>query len=412
MQATKSPVAPSPVRPAVAVTKAIQAKFRQAMAEISARLIERNDEVALCLTGLIARENVLLVGPPGTAKSLLAKNVSELLDVGPGGYFEWQFSRFTEVDEIFGPYDLMALKTAGNYVRRTDAKLPVATVAFLDEYWNASSAVANSLHRLMNERTFDDGTGSRQVPLKFVVAASNIFPSAATGHENCEAAFDRFLLRREVQQVRSKPGRQRLLQDDTLRNPAPLTNKISLVEIEQAQKESASLPVAPETWVAIEKILEAVENEAGQLIMDRRIQKCVNACRAFAYLSGASEVLPEHLEILAHCLWVDPKMWRKVGEIVMRIANPMAVTIATLLSEADQVAATVDFGNRARLIATGNEAMVKMREIRTKIAAMRPPKGSNLPVNPRVLSAINMVDTMGKSLNERIVKSSWVEESI
>lgn len=301
-----------------------------------------------------------------TAKSLTAQMISRLLGQPRGAYFEIQLNRFTEVDELFGPYDLLRLKTTGEYVRRTSEKLPEATVAFLDEYWNASSAVANSLHRLMNERTFDAGNGSKPAPLKFVVAASNIWPSPATGHENCEAAFDRFLLRRQVQPVRSGPGRDRLLWDATLRAPIQLSVTLSLEELDQAQAESKTMPWSDAARQVIGQILETVKVEAMQLPSDRRLFKAPAVVQAYAYCCGAQEVLPEHLEILQHVLWTSPENAQKVAMIVLKLANPAAQAVLSLLGEADQIIASVDW-NPARLRQSVADSRAKLQEIYRKL---------------------------------------------
>ena len=182
-------------------------KIALARRELSAALIERDDEIDLALTALLAGEHLLLVGPPGCGKSLL---LDSLLAWAGGARFAILFTKFTTPEEVVGPVSLSALK-ADKYVRVTAGKLPEAEFAFLDEIFKASSAILNTLLKVLNERTFDAGDRVvRAVPLKLCVAASNEWPSPDTGKE-LAALFDRFVLRRAVAPIRSRAGRERLL---------------------------------------------------------------------------------------------------------------------------------------------------------------------------------------------------------
>src|SRR5215213_3644616 len=144
-------------------TSTLRDTFALARKELSSALIERDDEIDLVLTALLADEHVLLVGPPGCGKSLL---LDSLLAWTGGSKFSILFTKYTTPEEDVGPVSLVALK-ADKYVRVTAGKLPEAEYAFLDEVYKASSAILNVMLRLLNERTFDAGDGAvRKVPLK------------------------------------------------------------------------------------------------------------------------------------------------------------------------------------------------------------------------------------------------------
>src|SRR3954466_16213511 len=148
----------------------LQEKFAATRGELSAALIERDEEIDLVLTALVAQEHVLLVGQPGCAKSLL---LDSLLGWAGGTRFSILLTKFSVPEEVFGPVSLAGLKE-DRYRRVTTGRLPEAAFAFVDEVFKASSAILNTLLKLLNERVYDAGEGvARPVPLKLCVAASN-----------------------------------------------------------------------------------------------------------------------------------------------------------------------------------------------------------------------------------------------
>src|SRR3954454_7182318 len=156
----------------------VQEKFVQARRELSEALVERDQEVDVVLTALVCHEHPLLVGPPGTAKSLL---LDALLRWTSGTRFTALLTKFTTPDEVFGPVSLRGLKE-DQYRRVTAGRLPEAHLAFLDEVFKASSALLNTLLRVLNERLFDNGDGTPvRVPLLLCLAASNEWPDPQEG---------------------------------------------------------------------------------------------------------------------------------------------------------------------------------------------------------------------------------------
>eukprot|EP00879_Flechtneria_rotunda_P018946 GHRR01019889.1.p1 GENE.GHRR01019889.1~~GHRR01019889.1.p1 ORF type:complete len:377 (+),score=123.85 GHRR01019889.1:163-1293(+) len=156
-------------------------------------LLERETEVRLMLLASLCGEHLLLLGPPGTAKSELARRLSSL---AKGDYFERLLTRFSVPEELFGPLSMQGLEN-DQYVRKIDGYLPTAEVAFIDEIFKANSAILNALLTLLNERLFDNGSERFSVPLLCLVGASNELPES----EELDALYDRFLIRRTVSQV-------------------------------------------------------------------------------------------------------------------------------------------------------------------------------------------------------------------
>jgi MoxR-like ATPase len=340
----------------------LQEKFAATRRELSASLIERDDEVDLVLTALIAQEHPLLVGPPGCGKSLL---LDSLMGWMGGRRFTILLTKFSNPEELFGPISVAGLKE-DRYRRVTAGKLPEADGAFIDEIWKASSAILNTLLRLLNERVYDSGDSTPvRVPLKICVAASNEWPQPAEGGKELAALLDRFLLRKAVRPILSAAGRQRLLwhRDHTPR----LSTSITPAEIDRAHADAAALPWSEEAKEALEAVLRELARE-GIHTGDRRQFKAVGAAQAFAYLNGAGRVEPEHLEVLAHVLWDDPaEQPDKVAGVVARIANPTGMRVNGLLMEVEQILAATD----VKQLAQAATAAGKLQEIHKKLGGLK-----------------------------------------
>ena len=148
-------------------------KVREVGRALDERYLDKSELVRMLLVTLVAGEHMLIVGPPGTAKSALIRHLARLIDAR---YFEYLLTRFSEPNEIFGPIDIKAFRE-GTYVRRVEAMLPDADIVFLDEIFKSNSAILNSLLSILNERRFFTGSASIQVPLSSLYGATNEIPN-------------------------------------------------------------------------------------------------------------------------------------------------------------------------------------------------------------------------------------------
>jgi MoxR-like ATPase len=168
----------------------IKRKLKTIIAKMESGLIERSVEIRILLLAAVSGEHVLFIGPPGTAKSELARR---LANICKGTYFERLMSSFSVPEELFGPLSMRALEE-DHYVRQIKGYLPDCKIAFIDEIFKANSAILNTLVTILNERLYDNGNHRYRIPLLCLVGASN----ELLENEELEALYDRFLFRRKV----------------------------------------------------------------------------------------------------------------------------------------------------------------------------------------------------------------------
>lgn len=361
LEAPKTSKKPQPesapaAAPGVPASDRALAKIAAAKKEFAKSFVERDAELNLTLVAMVAGENILFVGPPGTAKSMLCDAIHEL--VGGEG-FSCLMNKFTAPEELFGPADLKALD-AGEYLRKVEGYLPTATTAFLDEIFKAGPGILNTTLKILNEGTFKNGRQTLKCPLKFTLAASNEYPGGDNASE-MTALFDRFVIRKTVRPVSSTKGRDRLLYDDLTRGPVtPLTAD----ELQAARDAARALPYTDEAKEVLKKVLRDLAN-AGVIIGDRRVRKAVGVARAAAWLEGAAEVGPEHLTVLQHVLWDEPlEQPKKATEIIMKAANPDGAVVAEKLLAAEAIMEKVKMTDTESLIKTSKELNAIIKDLK------------------------------------------------
>lgn len=345
--------------------------FRNLMNE---HLIERDEEVDAALTGLLCGENVLLVGDPGTAKSLLSAMICQWID---GKKFEVLISKFTTPEETIGPVSVKGLRD-DEYRRILTGRLADVDVAFIDELFKASSAILNSMLQILNERRLTNGLQVVDCPLKLVIGASNEWPDEA---EELGALFDRFLIRRTVKTIQTARGRSKLLWSEVDADRAVSDNEpeaieflgngfnpvpVSAADVATMQKEAMALPFTKESREAFESIIVDLKKN-GISPGDRRLRKSVGACRAFAYLNGEDRVTSESLAILSDTLWDDPhEQPTKVQEVVLSVASPEKMVVNGLIMESREVESKIDRGD----IGSISEGIKKMQDTAKRLKGM------------------------------------------
>lgn len=301
-------------------------KIKQLQTELESVVVERTEEIEALLVALIARVHVLLLGPPGTAKSMLAQLLCEAIQGGE--YFQWLLTKFSTPEELFGPISLKGLEN-DSYRRITTGKLPQAHVAFLDEIFKANSAILNALLTLINERKFHNNSTSEDVPLLSCIGASNELPES----EELNALYDRFILRFWVKPLQEEQAFTDLI---TGAMNAKVTVSLTLDEVQQLHEKCNKIELSDEQVKTIRKIYEELKAK-GITASDRRWKTAVGVLKAYALLRGKTEITGDEIEVLTHMLWQNPEDKRTIMSVVAPHANPLNLKAIEYLDFAKEI---------------------------------------------------------------------------
>lgn len=283
-------------------------RIRTLLQHMGDNLFEKERILALTLLSSVAGESIFLLGPPGVAKSMIARRLK--LAFRDAKAFEYLMGKFSTPDEIFGPVSISKLKNDDKYERLTTHYLPGSQIVFLDEIWKASPPIQNALLTVLNEKIYRNGEQEVEVDIRGLIAASNELPAKGEG---LEALWDRFLLRMIVENIESEDAFEKLL---TLpfhlpkEDPVPEDLKISQNEYVQWQESLNDISIPGHLIHIIHEIRRSIRLRNSTeppddhwYISDRRWRKTSNLLKASAFLHDRSEVMLSDMLLLVDCLW-------------------------------------------------------------------------------------------------------------
>ena len=347
------------------------APFHQLRQDLASRFPERREVIDGALCAVLAGEHVLLLGPPGTAKSALVRAIAQAFG---GRYFERLLSKFSTPEELFGPISLKALEQ-DRYARVVTDKLPEADFAFVDEIFKSNSAILNSLLSLVNERIYHNDGAPLACPLISLFGASNELPEG----KELEALFDRFLLRYDVQYLLRPTNFRAIL---TAPEPTPSV-RIPLQDLRDAQIAVRAVTVTDATIDALIAIRDACKAD-GIEVSDRRWKKTLKTVQASAFLTGATATTPEDLLLLTDSLWREPKERAKVARLLGQLADPVSAKAAEILDAARDTAARVAgirSSDRRDYIGQAAQALEDLQAQRSKLDELARSAGTRAKQN-------------------------------
>jgi len=306
-------------------------KLQALRQELKGLFVERDEFVDGALAALLARQHVLLIGPPGSGKSTLVHALCERIT--GASYFHWLLTKFTTPEELFGPVSLQGLEQ-DRYYRVTDGKLPTAQIAFLDEIFKANSAILNALLSLINERVYYNDATPTSVPLDTLFGASNLLPES----RDLDCLFDRFLFRYQVDYIEESDGFRSMLEAPDAPDEVRGSAGLGLAELEQARADAARVALGEQVITWLTEIRSRIRAR-GLVVSDRRFRLCLGGLRAHAYLAGRSRVEARDLRLLGHMLWSVPEERGPIEEIITAVVAPKLHAALQIMHQADDVVA-------------------------------------------------------------------------
>jgi MoxR-like ATPase len=284
-------------------------KIRRFLEELQAPFVGREEEALVIALALVTGEHAVLIGEPGTAKSALVRRAAQLVQAR---FFKYLLTKFTEPSELFGPLDITALKQ-GIYRRVTRGKLPEAELAFLDEIFNANSAVLNALLSILQERVLYDGYTEIHVPLWSMIGASNRVPE----EPELEALYDRLLFRHYVRPVREELWSELLdaawaIEQEGVEEVEPV---MTMDDLKEYNKLLYTVDLSPIKSQLIRLFMVLKERRIH--LTDRRKGKSLKAIAAHALLNGRLKAVEDDLMVLKYIAPRDLDDFEKVETILL-----------------------------------------------------------------------------------------------
>jgi MoxR-like ATPase len=277
------------------------------------RFVGRDEVIDLIALATTAGEHLFLHGPPGTAKSALIRQFALAVRCS---YFEYLLTRFSEPNEVFGPIDLVRLRE-GTVATVTTSMLPEGEFVFLDELFNANSAILNNLLTVLNERIYRRGAEIHQLPLLSLFAASNHLPE----DEALRALFDRFLLRCHVENLPRNAIPRLLAAGWELEGADPLKSSITAGDLRALGKEVYRV----ELGGIAEHYAEVVSKvrDLGVALTDRRVVKLLKLVAASAVLCGRTAARVSDFWVLRY-VWDREEQIAPLAALVAGVIEPHA----------------------------------------------------------------------------------------
>jgi len=364
--------------------------------ELKSKFKEREQVVDGLFIALIAMQNVLLLGPPGTGKSLLVRKFYETItpdamgDMAKGGFFQFLMGKFTLMDDIFGPVSFEGLKK--DKLRRvTSMRLPEASVFFADEIFKSSPAILQSLLMALEERMFVNGDGAEEMPLEITVGASNEYPD---DDEGLEALFDRFTVRFWVEYISDRDNMEALLVDGV----SDIENHLEDGDIEELREIAETIPLEG-VPVGLLLDVKAGIKDAGFTVSDRRWVKAKAILRASAVINGRKHITPEDFRALSNSLWDQHTDKDRMSKVIGLAADPFGYKALAISDLADAAVrslpdlALLEQKPAHELVADVTKVSGQLQDMRKKLNQLtKDALDAGVDAPPQVVEACKKVD--------------------
>ncbi|WP_394468250.1 AAA family ATPase [Kutzneria buriramensis] len=346
-------------------------RLRQIVEELTASFLERQEVVRTLLLAVLAGQHALVLGPPGTAKSQLARELTSRFT--GARYWEVLLSKFTDPKRIFGPVDVGALTRDGEYRQLFEGRATQCEIAFVDEIFKCSSASLNEMLAWLNERLYHPEAGGSplECPLVSAITASNELPA----DDELAAIYDRLLVRIEVGYLVDPTNFAALVRSAVQTPTKSEPTTVDLADLLHAVRVTVPAVQVPDGVINAICDLRRALRRAELITSDRRWKQAIRLLQASAYLDGRAEVTDTDLEVLTHVLWDSPAQRPTVEREVLSLINPDARAALDLGDAIAQIERELDAKageSHEKLSEWGTkEANKKLSTARRKLEAMQ-----------------------------------------
>ena len=326
----------APLNPAV--LQSAQAKMSQIFVEMNNLFVERDELIKLMELAIVTGTNLLMLGPPGTAKSAITYELCGRIE--NANYFQWMLNKTSDPSEILGPFSVKEMEN-DKFMRITTGKLPEAHIAFMDEVFKSNAPTLNALLTIMNEHIFYNDGKPVEVPLISMFGASNEPPE----DESLDAMYDRFIFRMNVQYIHDAANKKRM-HSNYVDNRAGLLNllnktTITLAEVQALQAAAKTVKVPKDIINKFIRLISDLDRQAVH-ISDRRQNECFKVMQGSAVLAGRNSVTLDDFKSLVYVLLEKEEHIPLIESSILKMVNPYDDRFKELKENFNQVKTDIE----------------------------------------------------------------------
>ena len=326
----------APINPSV--LQSAQAKMQQISVEMNQLFVERDELIKLMMLAITTGTNLLMLGPPGTAKSAITYELCGRIENAK--YFQWMLNKTSDPSEILGPFSVKEMEN-DKFMRITTGKLPEAHIAFMDEVFKSNAPTLNALLTIMNEHIFYNDGKPVEVPLISMFGASNEPPE----DESLDAMYDRFIFRMNVQYIHDAANKKRMHSNyvDNRAGLLNLVNKttITLAEVQALQAAAKTVKVPKDIINKFIRLISDLDRQAVH-ISDRRQNECFKVMQGSAVLAGRNSVTLDDFKSLVYVLWEKEEHIPLIESSILKMVNPYDDRFKELKENFNQVKTDIE----------------------------------------------------------------------
>jgi MoxR-like ATPase len=326
----------APINPAT--LQSAQAKMQQIYVEMNNLFVERDELIKIMQLAIATGTNLLMLGPPGTAKSAITYELCGRIE--NANYFQWMLNKTSDPSEVFGPFSVKEMEN-DKFLRITTGKLPEAHIAFMDEVFKSNAPTLNALLTIMNEHIFYNDGKPQPVPLISMFGASNEPPE----DETLDAMYDRFIFRMNVQYIHDAANKKRMHSNyiDGRAGLLGLAAKttISLAELQTLQQAAKAVRVPKDVINKFIRLINDLDRQAIH-VSDRRQNECFKIMQGSAVLRGSNVVGLDDFKSLIYVLWEKEEHIPLIESAILKMVNPYDDRFKELKENFNQVKTDID----------------------------------------------------------------------